>query len=324
MNVDQETPELEYITPDDGTASDAAEPERELDASPEADLDGGEGNDEIDLEGDEHEDGDEPVSEEETEEVEFSGKKFKIPKELRPALMMQADYTRKTQELAERNRGLDSEKASVEQQKAMVAQHSQAVRQNLQGYAQLMTIDQQLEEFSKVNWEQYDQQDFMAAQTAYRRFQALKEDRHRLAGNLQRQEAELQRHSQLQAQQAEAELKQRQEAAARETLAVLQREIKGWNDKVAAEVAQFATSQGYTRDELISATGDPRAFKLLHKAMSYDKLVAARKAAQPKPEQAKPLSKVAGRSAPAVAGLDDRLSAEEWAKRRNAQVRGRA
>src|SRR5262245_52574677 len=43
---------------------------------------------------------------EESEEIEHDGRKYLVPKALRPLLLMQADYTRKTQEVAEQRRAV--------------------------------------------------------------------------------------------------------------------------------------------------------------------------------------------------------------------------
>src|SRR6476660_325944 len=61
--------------------------------------------DQGDAEGDEDEGSqDDQDEDDDSEEVEFGGKKYKLPKDLKPALMMEADYRRKTQELAEQRR----------------------------------------------------------------------------------------------------------------------------------------------------------------------------------------------------------------------------
>lgn len=55
-------------------------------------------------------------AEPEVEEVEFEGKKYTLPKEIKPALLRQADYTRKTQEVAEIRRAAEAERQAVEQE----------------------------------------------------------------------------------------------------------------------------------------------------------------------------------------------------------------
>src|SRR5215216_3195421 len=46
----------------------------------------------------------------EFEDVDFAGKQYRLPKELKSALMMQADYTRKTQDVAEQRKALEGER----------------------------------------------------------------------------------------------------------------------------------------------------------------------------------------------------------------------
>ncbi|MBI1620354.1 hypothetical protein [Aquamicrobium zhengzhouense] len=324
MSNDQDA-ELDFVTPDDGTASDEVEHDENLEAVHDDDPElEGDGDTDADQGDEEDADDEDPVSQEETEELEVGGKKYKVHKDLKPLMMMQADYTRKTQEVAEHKRALEQDHEAIQREREMVAQHSQMIRQNLQGYAQLANIDQRLEAFAKIDWNAYEQQDLFQAQQAFREYQLLKDQRQQLAGNLQRQEHEARSMAEQQQRRQAEEQRLARERAAAETLRVLQRDIKGWNEQLAGEVRIFAEAQGYTQEELFNATSDPRAFKLLHKAMQFDKLMAARKAAQPKTEQAKPLTKVGGRKAAAPRGLDDSLSADEWVRRRNEQLRKRA
>src|SRR5688572_6710404 len=58
---------------------------------------------------------DEEPEEEPFEEIDRNGKKATIPAWLKPELMMQADYTRKTQELAEARRAFDAERQAMQQ-----------------------------------------------------------------------------------------------------------------------------------------------------------------------------------------------------------------
>jgi hypothetical protein len=53
-------------------------------------------------------------NEQETEEIDFNGEKHRIPKALKGAFLMQADYTRKTQEIAERGRSLEDRETALQ------------------------------------------------------------------------------------------------------------------------------------------------------------------------------------------------------------------
>src|SRR5215204_3179929 len=52
---------------------------------------------------------------EELEEIERNGKKYKIPTALKSELLMQQDYTRKTQEVAEQRRAIEAEQQALEE-----------------------------------------------------------------------------------------------------------------------------------------------------------------------------------------------------------------
>ena len=54
-------------------------------------------------------------AESEVEDVDWEGKKYAVPKELKDALMRQSDYTRKTQEIAETRRALEAKEAEIQQ-----------------------------------------------------------------------------------------------------------------------------------------------------------------------------------------------------------------
>lgn len=80
----------------------------------------------------------------EYEEVERNGKRFKVPKELAPELMMQADYTRKTQETAELRKAVAAEREAVQRERTMYSElqdEALAVRE----------IDQRLEYLQQIN-----------------------------------------------------------------------------------------------------------------------------------------------------------------------------
>jgi len=319
----------DYITPDDGfdpPASDDADDG--VDTSAEDGDQGDENEPDLDLGDDaEGKTGDEAADD--LEDYEFEGKKAKIPTWLKPQLMMQADYTRKTQEVAATRKELEAQAAAFEQNRQALAQQAEMHQANIQEVAKLVNLNDQLAQYEQVDWQALEAEDPFRAQAAWREFQQLERARNNLAGELhqKQQQAQQDQHRRtLEAQQAsQEEIAKRAE----ETMRVLTSKVPGWNEKVATEVSTYAQSVGgYTPQELFNAVGDPRAFVLLHKAMQYDKAVerAAKKAQAQKQEQAQiaPLTPVAkGRASPAPAGLDDRLSADEWVRRRNEQDRKR-
>lgn len=337
MADDNGANDADFITPDDGfSASEEAQHPRAKaadaagegydDTEHDEDADTADGGDD-DLDIDDDAGDDDQASDEEFEEIEHAGKKHKIPKDLKPLLMMQQDYTRKTQEVSEHRKALEQHAQAIRAQEQAIAQQAEAQKQNIKGYAQLANLDERLQEYANVDWDTLEQKDPFEAQKHWRLMGQLKEQRQGLAQQLHHHEQQSQheqRQKHLEAQQA-----QKQEFAKRaeETLREVQRDIKGWNEQVAGQVSEYAQkSLGYSPQELMMATGDPRAFKVLWKAWKFDQAVAKKSAAKSNPaEQVAPLTNVKrGRTAPAPTGLDDRLSPEEWVRRRNEQERKRA
>jgi hypothetical protein len=261
---------------------------------------------EVDSQADEtlYDDNGNPIEPEpEVEEIERDGKKYQIPKALAPELLMQADYTRKTQELAEQRRSFEAERMNVHQ----------STQQELNAYAQVTQIQQQLAAYQQVDWNAWNDQDPFDAQKGFMHFQQLK-DAHQGAMN------------QLQGLTRQRMYTAQQETARRvhEGRNVLSQEI-GWNDELKTKLEGYALGAGLSRDDLSDLEASPAAAKILHAAYQWhqhsQKTQAANKhlAAQ----QAQPAAKVGAKAAP-PSGVDDRLSTDEWMRRRNAQVRKRA
>src|SRR4051794_25376107 len=85
----------------------------------------------------------------ETEEVERGGKTYRVPKALKGELMMHADYTRKTQEVAATRRAL--EQRAVDLAEAEV-QTRAALGEHVAEVAQLHGIEAELARLGAVDW----------------------------------------------------------------------------------------------------------------------------------------------------------------------------
>ena len=104
--------------------------------------------------------------------------------------------------------------------------------------------------------------------------------------------------------------------------AALAKEIPGWSEDLKARLIGFAAGYGFSRDELDDLEADPRVARVLHAAFSGSRTAeTARKVhSNLAAQQVQPAASVKARGAP-PAGLDDRLSPDEWVRRRNAQLR---
>jgi len=247
------------------------------------------------------------------EEIEHDGARHRIPKALKGAFLMQADYTRKTQELAEQRRGFDSERETV-------ARSIDAQRAHLAEIGRIQVLDETLAQYHQVDWATLRAQDPDRANAAFQDFVQLRDQREMLVGKV---------HHALEQQSQYAQRSFAKRYG--ETNAILARDIKGWNQETANNVRDFALGNGVTGEQLAVIATTPTLAKLLHMAWLGDQLAkkqqAAAKAAlarQAGESEVQPLQTVARRpSGAARPGLHDGLSADEWLKRRNEQLRKR-
>lgn len=272
--IDQSAPEVEQEAPGESQEQETLETEVELDEQ---------GNPK------------EAPPEEEDEEIELNGKKARVPKEFKDAFLKNADYTQKTQALAEQRR-------MVEEQAQEIAQTQQRQQAFRQAYARLDGIDQQLQQYNGVNWNQLDPQ---VAQQHWMTFQQLKEARQNLTGQISQAEHQ-------QAVQAQQSTAQRLHQAEQE----LAREIKDWSPETKSKLREYGKSIGISEQQL-NNVDSPVAIKLLHKARLYDEMMA-KATKKPVAVPVAPLKTV--KSGSGASTDPNRLSADEWAKRRNAEL----
>jgi chaperonin cofactor prefoldin len=236
-------------------------------------------------------------------DVEYEGKAYKLPPELKDALLRTADYTRKTQEVAEQRK-------SVEARMAEAQASYQTSQEVLEARAAIMNIDGALKQYENVNWQALENEDPMAAMSHWRQFQQLQQQRGQVAQYLDKTQNDLSE----KAKQATAD-------RLRETRAFAEKELKGWSPDLDNKITEFATKDlGFTLDSLRDQY-TPQVYRTLYLA-HIGHLALQKQTAAPKPSApaAQPLTKVTTRANPPPSGLDDRLTADEWLKRRNAQV----
>lgn len=85
-------------------------------------------------------------------EVEFDGKKYSVPAELKDKFMMQADYTKKTQETA----AIKKEQEQLREEAAAIFQSS---KDFIEANAAMMNLDSQLQQYQSIDWQQLEQAD---------------------------------------------------------------------------------------------------------------------------------------------------------------------
>lgn len=255
--------------------------------------------DESDDETAEGEEADEQDDEEPVYTIKVDGKEMDVPvTELVKGYQRNADYTRKTQELA-----------ALRKQVETVAQESSALREQ---YAQrLVQLDQilQAQAPQEPNWERLRAEDPIefAAQWAdhQRRQQAAQQLRAEQAAIMQRQQAEQQMQQMQQLEQGRQWLNQA---------------IPEWKDAKTASAERAAMKAygkqfGYS-DEELAQVADPRAVVLLRKAMMYDRMQEKRGQIKPAKKAVTPVLK----PGPAVTPSTKKVSETTRAKQRLAKT----
>lgn len=223
--------------------------------------------------GDEEVQPDEPESQTEgdgqddAEEVEFEGKAYKVPKELKDALLRQADYTQKTQAVAEQRK-------AVEERAQLLEQRERVMGMAFDKAVELREVQNRLAQFDQIDWQSLAQNDPAQATQLNIAYQQLQREAQKKYGELQQVQTASQQLTETQRQQmladAEKDLKAR---------------LPSFNAEVAAQIKVAAREYGITDQEL-NAVMDPRYVHVLHDAMKWRALQAEKPKAMQKVVQA--------------------------------------
>lgn len=220
--------------------------------------------------------------EEETEELDLGDIRVALPKtaaeKLKSERMMQADYTRKTQELAEQRKAIEEQ-----QQRLQAAEQFQAIA--LDKASEIRAIERQLQQYAQVDWNALVASDPAEAMRLDLARRQLQEQHGRAHGELQ--------HLNTQFQQKTATERQQMLTRANEELA---RDIKGWGPELQRSLTESGKTYGFSFEEL-AGIADPRMVKVLHDAHLYRQLQASKALTAKKVVNAKPVTAPAARTA---------------------------
>lgn len=281
-------------TQDSGAAADTGVEDQNLGAVEGGDDQGGESG----------QDSQEQTGTEEFGEIEVDGKKFELPKsaaeKLQAERMMNADYTQKTQALAEQRRQFEVQ--SAEQQKQQ--------QEYVQDYAKVVAIDDQLAAYNQLDWAELianDPQQAMLYQQQQRKLEGQR---------AQAVQAVTQKQQQFALNEQQAIAKRVQEASA-----YVAREIPGWTPERDNQLQAYVKQNGIPEQELMPMVlRHPALLKILHKAELYDRQEKKVAAKPTPPVQDKPVTRVS--SARGATQRDpSKMSTAEWMAHRNAQLR---
>lgn len=231
-------------------------------------------------EGDVEESAPEPETTVDEVEVEVEGWKGKIPAKLKAEIDKGADYTRKTQVLADEKRLFDIQaRTNHEQQQFM-----QSASKELDQYRQ---IENQLEQYRTVDLSQID------GETLSRMSMA--------AANLREERAKLKETLDAKRDQFRNNMLGAWDEMTSKARDVIVKSVPNW-DSVAGQVAQYALNEGFpfehitghdrqTRERVGPGVVDPVFAKTLYKAMQWDKLQTSKATTPGKVANAPPVLK---------------------------------
>jgi hypothetical protein len=206
--------------------------------------------------------------------LEINGEQYQVPKELKDGYLRQQDYTRKTQELAAERQTIQEQRQEIETERQAFQNQVMAQQQHFQLFAKVAAVDQQIAQYSQIDWQQLVDNDPVEAMKLDRSLRDLKESRNQMI-----QEA-------VQVQQQMDQTKQQQYAQLIEQgKKALQDKIPDWSADKAKELRNYGVSLGFTEDEMSSVV-DPRHVVALHKAWLYDQLQSGKPETMKKVAQA--------------------------------------
>ena len=256
--------------------------------------------------------GDEPEVEAEQEqepekvEFDFGGNKLSVPKasvpeEVREALDKFAkgtwsDYTKRTQTVAEREKSLEAREGAVQRIRNLTDQA-------LSGFANGLSLRNELEQLRKIDLNPIWQSDPDQARRISDAISAKQAGLNQIVSQVNQYETEL-----TNAQRVEMD-RRRQEGAVQ-----IERHHKGFSEK-APEVVKYVTETfGVSRKEAEDWKINPVAAIMAYESMLYRKMTAqASKGVKPKPAPAVPIVPIKGKGGSASKGPKE-MSVAEMAK----------
>jgi hypothetical protein len=258
---------------------------------------------------------DEPETEDEVEEdsdeeqtletvkLKVNGEEIEKPLDEVVALAQQGlDYTKKTQEVAEQRKQLESFEQQLKAQEQQFAEQAQLNNLLIEDVAKITALDQQLSQYANVDWQKLTDSDFVEAQKHYMAYNQLQQDRNNAV-------------SQFEAKRQSALAKHQESLAERirKGKEVLAKEIPNWSPETTQAVVTTGKEYGFTDDEL-NAIVDPRHVKVLHDAMQWRKSQNKKPLIKKKVASAKPVVKP-GAKDPKVAANSNSKKIREQLRR---------
>ena len=211
------------------------------------------------------------------------------------------DYTQKTQQVAEQRKELEAYAQQIQLQEQAFQEQMQLNNVLIEDVAKITSLDQQLNQYANVNWNQLSDNDFVEAQKLFFSYNQLQTERSQLVSQFEAKKQQVvQKQSQLMAEKI---------AKGKEVLA---KEIPNWSPETNQALLSTGKDYGFSDVEL-NAIVDPRHVKVLHDAMQWRKL-QQNSVVKKKVSNAKPVVKPGSKDTKAEANSNHRQLRESLRK----------
>lgn len=211
------------------------------------------------------------------------------------------DYTQKTQQVAEQRKELEVYAESIKAQEQAFHEQMQLNNVLIEDVAKITSLDQQLNQYANVNWNQLSDNDFVEAQKLFFTYNQLQQERSQLVSQFEAKKQQVvQKQTQLMAEKI---------AKGKEILA---KEIPNWSPETNQALLSTGKDYGFSDAEL-NAIVDPRHVKVLHDAMQWRKL-QQNSVVKKKVSNAKPVVKPGSKDTKAEANSNHRQLREQLRK----------
>ena len=235
--------------------------------------------------------------------LKVNGEEVEKPLEEVVALAQQGlDYTQKTQQVAEQRKELEAYAESIKAQEQAFQEQMQLNNVLIEDVAKITALDQQLNQYANVNWQQLSDSDFVEAQKLFFTYNQLQQERSQLVSQFEAKKQEVvNKQTQLMAEKI---------AKGKEILA---KEIPNWSPETNQALLSTGKEYGFSDAELNSIV-DPRHVQVLHDAMQWRKLQQKDSIVKKKVSSAKPVVKPGAKDTKAEANSNVRQLREQLRK----------
>ena len=211
------------------------------------------------------------------------------------------DYTQKTQQVAEQRKELEAYAESIKAQEQAFQEQMQLNNVLIEDVAKITSLDQQLNQYANVNWQQLSDNDFVEAQKLFFTYNQLQTERSQLVSQFEAKKQQVV--------QKQTQLMSEKIAKGKEILA---KEIPNWSPETNQALLSTGKDYGFSDAELNSIV-DPRHVKVLHDAMQWRKL-QQNSTVKKKVSSAKPVVKPGSKDTKAEANSNHRNLREQLRK----------